>query len=445
MDFNNGIYDGLNNNYNLNTNHPLIINSQEYLLYKKFISIHSEDRDVLKYPTADHFEIELPEDYLNVISLRLASWSFPSNYSTFSILNNNITMTFQINNPYNPGAAGVSNIYLDEIFEALWNFKDTNYIIAIEEGFYNPTQMVTELTNKFNYAVTLKIKAYLIEKGYTTTLNTFIANGGYTNFSIVYNTVGQKIWFGNNADEFILTNETSLINSVTNDNYCYIAKGTRSLPDFSNFGLPSNLGLTRCNNNSISSNDINVSSINQIDTYNGIIVPRFFYGDVNPGDGGFWLLPNPNCPGCVVNWIECPYKINFMGEAYLYMEIDGQNCIDETSPYSANNFTLSTNQTNGIVNSSFAKIAIPSTPISQYFDRDSNPYKFYYPPAERIRRLKIRLRYHNGSPVRMGLFNYSFLLEFTLALPQILREGKKTSASDFLLTQQNNSYVKKFN
>lgn len=73
------------------------------------------------------------------------------------------------------------------------------------------------------------------------------------------------------------------------------------------------------------------------------------------------------------------------------MEIGGQNCIDETKPYNVSRFTTETNQTNGVVNSSFAKIAVPTTPLSQWFDRDSVPYKYYYPPAERIRRLKLEL------------------------------------------------------
>jgi hypothetical protein len=113
-----------------------------------------------------------------------------------------------------------------------------------------------------------------------------------------------------------------------------------------------------------------------------------------------------------------------MGPAYMYMEIEEQNCIDETQPYNVSNFTIKTNSTNGTANSSFAKIAIPTTPISQWFDRDSLPYKFYYPPADRIRRLYIKLRYHNGQPVDFGIFNYSFTIEFTLQLPQILRTSK---------------------
>jgi hypothetical protein len=106
------------------------------------------------------------------------------------------------------------------------------------------------------------------------------------------------------------------------------------------------------------------------------------------------------------------------------MEIDGLNCIDETSPYNVNAFTLTTNKTNGIVNSAFAKIAVPTTPMSQWFDRDARPYKLFLPPAERIRKLKIKIRYHNGQLVNFGVFNYSFTLEFSLYSSQILRDYK---------------------
>ena len=96
--------------------------------------------------------------------------------------------------------------------------------------------------------------------------------------------------------------------------------------------------------------------------------------------------------------------------------------IDETSPYNISAFTLTTNQTNGIVNSSFAKIPVISTTLSQWFDKDHLPYKYYYPPAERIRKFHIRFRYHNGMLVDFGTFNYSITIEFTLQVPQILRK-----------------------
>jgi hypothetical protein len=395
---------GQNTVFNVNDTHPLIPNSQNYTLYKKYVSIHSEDRDYIKYPSSSSFEIELPEDYLNVSSVKLTDWTFPANYSTFSPLSSNVTMTFKINNPYNPGEHELSNPLQNAIFSALYNYHENNYKIIIEEGFYNPDQMSTELTNKFNEAVNIVIKQYLTDNGYTDLLNEFNAAGGYTQFVIVYNNVGQKLWFGNKSSGFILTNSTAIIRDyLTDTTKCVIPQ----LPDFSSWGLPGYLGLDRCDTPSTSVVDF---------------VPRFYYGDVFPGDNGYWLTPD--LPTAQVHFLDATYKINLFGVSYIYMEISGLNCIDETSPFNISNFTLTTNKTNGVVNSAFAKISVPTTPMSQWFDRDSHPYKLYLPPAERIRKLKIKLRYHNGQLANFGVFNYSFTLEFALYSSQQLREYK---------------------
>jgi len=416
--------------YNTNTTHPLIPSSQEYIYYKKYVSVHSEDRNMIKYPNSSKFEFELPEDLLNVVSIRLINWSFPSNYNTFSVLNLNISMTFKINNPYNPNENAVFDLLPQKIFECLFKTQEKEFIVFIEEGFYNPQQMTTELTNKFNQVVFNRISLYFIDiindpttspsdkTTYETAL-TLLQKEGYNNFVIVYNNVSQKIWFGNICDGFLLTTETQVVkNQLAESVFCGIKS---QLPDFSNWGLPGNLGLSRCNTQSISGSLINQPQ--NYASYNGSVVPRFYYGDVFPGDDGFWLLPNPLLKNSEVHWVECIYKINLMGPAYMYMEIAGNNCIDETQPYNVSKFTLKTNETNGVVNSSFAKIAIPTTPISQWYDKDALPYKYYYPPAERIRKLSIKLRYHNGLTALFDVFNYSFVIEFTLQQPQILRNS----------------------
>jgi hypothetical protein len=416
--------------YNVNTTHPLIQNSQEYIYYKKFISIHSEDRDLIKFPNSSEFEIELPEDYLNVASLRLINWTFPANYNVFSYSNQNITLFFEIKNPFNPAASGLSDGYNYRIYEALFVNQNNLYTFTIEEGFYNPLQMAMELTNKFNFTVSKKISSYFTqqntlypENGWDITLKQFSSNGGYRRFIIVYNSVSLKLWFGNTADPFtIINNVSTSVNKLVGE-LCAFNK--YSVPDASNLGLQSNLGLPRYNTTSVSSS--NLTNNSDFETYNGITVPRFYYGDVAPGDDGFWLLPNLDLPGSEVHWAEALDKINFMGDAYLYMEISGQNCIDETQPFNISEFTLTTNQTNGIVNSSFAKLGVPTTPISQWFDRDSVPYKMYMPPAERIRKLRFKIRYHNGRLAEFGYFNYSFMLEFTLMVPQILRKANAVS------------------
>jgi hypothetical protein len=394
--------------FNVNTNHPIIPNSQEYTIYKQYVSIHSEDRDIKKYPSSSMFEIELPQDYLNISSVRLYSWTFPANYNTFSALNSNVNMYFLINKPYNPGEYMFSNLLQETIFQALYYNKTNNYEIIIENGFYTPDQMTTELTNKFNASVTDVINKYFVDNGVAQSLiDQFNNNGGYQDFVIVYNTVGQQIWFGNRSSGFILNNTYNTSDDLVSATYLRCQQS--SLPDFSNWGLPGYLGLERTPTESIST----------IDT-----VPRFYYGDVFSGDNGYWLTPNPSLPGAQVYYVQSYWKINLFGPAYMYMEIDGLNCIDETSPYNVSEFTLTTNKTNGIVNAAFAKIPVPTTPMSQWFDKESTPYKLFLPPAERIRKLKIKIRYHNGELVNFGVFNFSFMLEFSLYTSQQLKKYK---------------------
>ena len=396
--------------FNTSTTHPLIPNSQEYMLYKKYVSIHSEDRDIIRHPLSTEFEIELPEDYCNVQTVKLSTWTFPSNYSTFSKIQDNLSMTFRIVNAYNPGDHGLADPLQDAIFEILYANRLIDYYVTIDEGFYNPLQMATELTNRFNDAVSSRISEALKTVPKYVELNLYdqFKDVGYTQFIVIYNSVAQKLFFGNKSSEFLLTNDSEIFYKLTILRAdCY---KKNIYPEFSNWGLPAYLGFTRCPAPSFSPN---------IGEY-----PRFFFGEVNPGDNGFWLLPDSSLPGAKVYYAVAPLKINLMGPSHFYMEIAGMNCMDETMPYSLSKFTTHTNETNGIVNSAFAKIAIPTTPISQWFDNGIDSYMLYNPPAERIRKLKIKLRYHNGAPVYFGGFDYSFTLEFTLLVPQSERKYK---------------------
>jgi len=408
----------------VSNNHPLIKNSNQYFLEKKFISISSEDRDITKYPNSAEFEMLLPQEYLNVSSARLYSWSFPSNYNVFAATYFNVTITFKFNKLYNPGENAFSDDLTEGIFAALYYNSDKELVTNIESGFYNPQQMATELTNRFNSTVTEVITNFFNDPtlwngaDYSAAKTLFENSTGYDRFVIVYNAVSQKIWFGNTADQFTLTNSSSA--NYTKAVVTANCLRRNQLPEFSNWGLPSFLGFTRCDATSYTVQqylELIPEGPENVDFNPTGSVPRFYYGDVTPGDNGYWLLPT--LPGAVVTFIEPPFKINFMGPAYMYMEIDGWNCIDETSPYNLSLYTVQNNQTNGIVNSSFAKIAIPTTPIAQWYDVEpSGPYKYWNPPAERLSKIKVKLRYHNGVIVQMGLFDYSFTIELTILKPQ---------------------------
>ena len=110
-----------------------------------------------------------------------------------------------------------------------------------------------------------------------------------------------------------------------------------------------------------------------------------------------------------------------MGNSYFYMEIEGLNNIDETNPFEDTQFTSTTNITNGRINSAFAKIAVSTTPVSQWYDANTEAIKIFNPPAERIRRIKVKLRYHDGKMVTFGKFPWSFNLIFNTLQPQQLK------------------------
>jgi hypothetical protein len=392
--------------FTTSTNYPLIPNANEYMIEQRLVSIHSEDRDITKYPSSSSFEIELPDDYCNVTTVKLGAYTFPANYNTFSLTQANISMTFKIDVPFNPAEHNFTNPLLNAMFEALYAHIDNDYIINISEGFYAPTQIAKELTNRFNDVINTYIYGYLTDN-YPALIQEYINIGGYTQFVIIYNDVTQTLWFGNKSSGFTITNDSKLY--TLRREIISVQCIQIQLDDFSNWGLPPYLGFSRCPTPTVSN-----------DTPGNY--PRFFYGDAfTSGDNGYWLIPDSYYQTTTVFYLEAPAKINLMGESHFYMEIAGLNNIDETSPFNLSTFTTRTNETNGIHNSSFAKIGVNTTPIAQWYDSNTDAIKIFNPPAERIRKIKIKIRYHNGMLVNFGKFPYSFNLIFQILRPQNLR------------------------
>ena len=96
----------MNNNFNLQTSHPLIQSEQTFVLDRKLISIHSVDRDYQKWPNSNHFGIDLGEAFHNVQSMRLINFAVPSNNYTFSTAYQNTMMSFSYSNNYDIDLTG---------------------------------------------------------------------------------------------------------------------------------------------------------------------------------------------------------------------------------------------------------------------------------------------------------------------------------------------------
>ena len=402
------------NNYS--TNHPIIPNNSEYIRNRKQVSIHSEDRNVEKFPSAAHFEIELPEDIVNVERAQIISWSFPSNYDVFSVANKNLLMTFKLNGVVQPIPDTVpSTPYLEalNLLYVLLSAAPANeheYEVVIQPGSYNPQQFVLEIQNRMNesvqdYCVQLLTDAGRPDLATAYLDGTLTTYGGYNGFSVAFNIVSNKVWFANNNAAFILTNTSEKINKSLASLYCV----WKTLPDYSNWGLPSFIGLTPENTSSkVATRPMDY---------------RFYYVNYKSGD---WVNIDPNYPNASINYVECPNKINLMGPSDIYVDIDGLNHIDETAPFNVSKFTRETNMTNGKPNASFAKIPVIGVPLSMFFDNtisDMN-FKYFDPPAERIRKLSISIRYHNGLLVDFQTFNYTIVIEFTTYDPRIATNYK---------------------
>lgn len=107
--------------FNNNISHPIIPPEQQYTIERKLVTIHSEDRDVCKWPNSNHFEIQLPETIQNIQSVRLSEITLPSHFY-------NISRQFQNNAlVYSNNATG-----------------DLQHV-ELPDGFYSPPQLANVL------------------------------------------------------------------------------------------------------------------------------------------------------------------------------------------------------------------------------------------------------------------------------------------------------------
>ena len=268
--------------------------------------------------------------------------------------------------------------------------------------------MATELTNKMNYAVYTYVK----------TLNG--SADVYTDFVVEYHEVNDKLWFGNKNSSFVLKNgsnayDTNELNSNTD------CLKRSNYEQYINWGLPYYLGFTREDKTSATvTSDV-----------------KMYYKSSST-----WL--SSTVVGGSPNYAVADYKLNVNGPSHFYVEIAGLNNMDETMPKKTirvnEHLTQpketglckykdpsckkplkkndNTNESNGIVNSCFAKIPVPVKSDTDWFNTNSDSYMLYNPPAEKIRRLRIRIRYHNNMLVNFENFEFSFVLQLGIILPQ---------------------------
>ncbi len=350
-----------------------------YSYENKIVSIHSYDRDKSKWANSNNFEVTLPQSLKNVESIRLIDISLPTNYYTFSNNYENTKFTFKL----------IPYLVSDPNFSYLASNQGNEYTVIIQEGFFTPTQLANEITNKMNKVVT----DYLTSTSDISTLT-------YSNFSATYDSVKQKIYFGNTIDSFILTFDTKITYENTNANIDCTNKNI--FTHYLKWGFPYYIGFNKQSYNST----LTTSNF------------EFLYNDIGETT---WLIPDTN--GAGAHYIEAPLTIKLFGESHIYMEVEKCNNIDELEPYPEQTNNMYNNDFGGKIQSAFTKIPITQIPHSQIILTNKDfiySVKHFNPPIPKMDKLKFKFRYHDGILVDFSDFPFNFSIEFRCLRDNIL-------------------------
>ena len=102
------------NRLSANSSHPLIPRDPTYSVNRKLVTFHSVDRNVVQWPHANEFEIQLPEALTSVESMRLAEIALPSSY--YNVSRELQNTTFQLTVP---------------------SASPSTFVVTLEDGFYS--------------------------------------------------------------------------------------------------------------------------------------------------------------------------------------------------------------------------------------------------------------------------------------------------------------------
>jgi hypothetical protein len=380
--------------YVLKNDHPLIPREQTFSVNRKLITVHSEDRDINKWPNANHFELQLPQTYTSVETIALVEYSFPTYYYTISNEAQNTKITF---------TANISMV----------GYGQTNpIVVTISPGFYSPTQLAAEMQNQLNLAVRALLPSL----------------SAYDNFRVFYDEVRQRLLFGNTSDAFTFVYSAS---ESYDEEPCYAPcasvqaqapspSATIRWNQYTNWGLGYNLGFVKCLPNECGSNPSPNNAI-------AAAVPssqRVYYVPA----GYEWLTVAPGATGYV---LVPPNPPSLNGASDLYVEIDKYSYLDEMQPYSAHTSSSRNNDYNGVVNAAFAKIPLRTKPTKivssleyMYGDEPQDTtqgFATFFPPLDKLSKLKFKFRYHDGTLVNFGGQNFSFTVALYTYRDEIAR------------------------
>lgn len=400
-------------NFNLNNSHQLIPRDQTFVLDRKLITIHSEDRDIRQWPNANMFEVQLPTTYTSVSTIQLVECNITTTTFTFSRDYQNTKFSFKVfpEQYTNPTAVEDLAYYYMNNGPPPATGRGNTYYAEISEGFYRPEQLANELEFQMNRSVA----NYLITRDeyvdptdptppppFSSIFRTVSKDVLYSYFRVKYDPVTQQIWFANTHDgfELLFSEQQDYVDNSPIDPLVRNAKCDQPLVwNYGmNWGLPFYLGFAKAKYRATHT-----------------IENELHFGSLRPT---LWIS-GETAKGGKLFYVKAPNILDIYGNTAIYMEVEKMNSCDEIAPYRSATNGLRTDY-NGTVNSYFAKIPLTLNAEGTGFSA-SNSYMYLYniaqfnPVVDKLRRLKITMRYHDGRLVDFKDTNFNF----TISLGQI--------------------------
>ena len=246
--------------------------------------------------------------------------------------------------------------------------------IQTPNKFYNISEYLQN--NKFKIDINGNKEIITLDDGYYTIEKLVNSLNNSTNITVKYNEVNNKIYFGHNESFNIEFNSVDLVyNNCNNSNYNNIYR------QHSKWGLGAILGF----------NKEKVSSFIQSEK------KKFQYESTDWSQGDQIIEPQK--------------ALDLDEYQNIYIEIDKLNKSDEIKPFVVDKIN---NTNSGIMNSFFAKVPIIKNEQNQSINAKDfciEGVSYFQPPLEKISKLKIKIRYHNGLLVDLQNYNISMTFE----------------------------------
>lgn len=168
-------------NFPIYTSHPVIVPPDSPGDEKHYVSISSSDRNLTKNKESNDFFVELPQEYIDVESVRLAASYFPIVDNQFAYNQNNVDLCFKFKAAYVPMDESGCTAEHVSIFAVLADSiqKNAYFRIRIRDGRYGTNDIKNEIVNRMNKVVTDEIAVQM----YGTSR---LRNWGDFQFSIAY-------------------------------------------------------------------------------------------------------------------------------------------------------------------------------------------------------------------------------------------------------------------